>query len=419
MTSETTTASAAKWTALSYHRTWLLDQASGLLDFFERHSINPTGGFFSLDDRGRPIMRAASSGAAPARELHRTARMVHCFAIARLLGRPGAEMFIDHGMDFLRSGHRDAANGGYFRGIGEDGPTDDRKQAYGHAFVLLAASSARVVGHPDADRLLADVSEVLRTRFWEKAHGAAAEEFSRDWKAIGPYRGQNSNMHLAEACMAAFEATGDDVYLDMAESIATLLIRKRAAANGWRLPEHFNENWEIDRDYAGGDVFRPYGTTPGHWLEWTRLLLQLWELGGRRLGWLSDAAKSLFERAIAEGWNAESGGFHFTLDWSGKPHLRNRLWWPCAEGIGAAAFLNAIDGAPKYEKWYRRIWDFVTIHLIDRENGGWRTEAVDPAAQTVKLFEGKPDLYHALQACLIPLLPTAGTITRGLASVGL
>ncbi len=419
MTPENIVAPSTKWTTLPYHRTWLLDQAGRLFDFFERHSMNPAGGFFCLDDRGWPIARSPSSGSAPPREIHSTTRMVHCFAIARLLGRPGAEAFIDHGMDFLWNGHRDTVNGGYFWGIGEDGPSDDRKQAYGHAFVLLAASSAKIVGHPNADWLLADVSEILRSRFWENAHGAVAEEFSRDWQPISRYRGQNSNMHLSEACMAAFEATGDNAYLEMAESIATLLIRKLTAANGWRLPEHFNENWEIDRDYAGGDVFRPYGTTPGHWLEWTRLLLQLWELGGRRLGWLPDAAKTLFGRAISEGWNAERGGFHYTLDWRGKPHLRNRLWWPCAEGIGAAAFLNAIDPAPEYEGWYHRIWDFTANHFIDRENGGWRTEAADPAARTVELFEGKPDLYHALQACLIPLLPTSGTITRGLATLGL
>jgi mannose/cellobiose epimerase-like protein (N-acyl-D-glucosamine 2-epimerase family) len=413
MMPETTPRFAARWTTLPYHRRWLLDQASDLFGFFERHSINPAGGFFSLDDRGWPI------AAAPVREIHTTTRMVHCFAIARLMGRPGAEAFIDHGMDFLWNGHRDAGNGGYFWSVGDDGPSDDRKQAYGHAFVLLAASSAKVVGHPDADRLLADVSEVLRRRFWEEAAGAVAEEFSRDWRPIGRYRGQNSNMHLAEASMAAFEATGDGAFLDMAESIATLLIEDRARAAGWQVPEHFDEGWQVDRDYAGGDVFRPYGVTPGHGLEWTRLLLQLWELGGRRLAWLPDAARALFQRATADGWNAEVGGFHYTLDWSGKRHLRNRLWWPSAEGIGAAAFLNAIDGAPLYEEWYRRIWDFVANHLIDRENGGWRTEAADPTGEVAPLFTGKPDLYHALQACLIPLLPTSGTITRGLATVGL
>ncbi len=418
ITPEASKPDAAKWVSLPYHRTWLIDQASGLFDFFGRRSVNPAGGFFPLDDCGQPILRT-QSGTAPAREIHSTTRMVHCFSIARLMGRPGAAAFIDHGMDFLWKGHRDSVNGGYFWGIGEDGPSDSRKQAYGHAFVLLAAASAKVAGHPDADRLLADVTEILRKRFWESSHGAVAEEFDADWSPISRYRGQNSNMHLTEACMAAYEATGDRSYLDMAESIATLLIQKLTAANDWRLPEHFNENWELDRDYAGGDVFRPYGTTPGHWLEWTRLLLQLWELGGRRLDWLPDAAKALFERAVSEGWNADRRGFHYTLDWTGKPHLRNRLWWPAAEGIGAATFLNAIDGAPHYEEWYRRIWDFVAKDIIDRDNGGWRAEAVEPEGSIAPLFQGKPDLYHALQACLIPLLPTSGTITRGLAAVGL
>lgn len=409
-------AASAKWATLPYHRNWLLDQASGLFDFFEPHSINSAGGFHILDDRGRPIERTAT-GRVPAREIHVTTRMVHCWAIARLMGRPGADAFIDHGMAFLWNGHRDAKNGGYFWGVGEAGPSDPLKQAYGHAFVLLAASSAKVAGHPDADRLLADVSEVLRTRFWESAHGAVAEEFDADWKPFSNYRGQNSNMHLTEALMAAFEATGEKSYLEMAESVATLVIQRRAAEHGWRVAEHFNAKWELDRDYANGDVFRPYGTTPGHSLEWTRLLLQLWELGGRRLGWLPDAAKALFECAVRMGWSAEGGGFHYTLDWDGTPRMRNRLWWPCAEGIGAAAFLNAIDGAREYEEWYRRIWNFTANHLIDSEHGGWLMEPVDPGGKP-GLFEGKPDLYHALQACLIPLLPTSGSITRGLVTIG-
>ena len=410
-------AASKKWTTLPYHRSWLIEQASGLLGFFEPNSINPAGGFYALDDEGLPIKRSAATGKPPAREIHNTTRMVHCFAVARLLGRPGAEAFIDHGMAFLWNGHRDAKNGGYFWGVGDDGPSDSSKQAYGHAFVLLAASSAKVVGHPDADRLLADVTEVLRTRFWEEKHGASAEEFSADWSPIGRYRGQNSNMHLTEALMAAFEATGDAAYLKMAESIATLIISKLASANGWRVAEHFDENWQLDREYSHGDIFRPAGTTPGHSLEWTRLCLQLWELGGRRLDWLPDAARALFGRAVAEGWDREKGGFHYTLDWPGKPRLRSRLWWPCAEGIGGAHFLNAIDGARDYENWYRRIWDFVANNLIDRENGGWRPEAREPGV--APLFEGKPDLYHALQASLIPLLPTSGSITRGLSTVGL
>src|SRR5579871_2167330 len=172
--------SGPKWTTLTYHRRWLIEQATGLFDFFEPHSIDPAGGFFALDDQGRAITRSPQTGLPPPHEIHVTTRMVHCFAIARLLGRPGAAAFIDHGMDFLWNRHRDPVNGGYFWGVGDAGPTDDLKQAYGHAFVLLAASSAKTVGHPDADRLLADATSVLLERFWEPKYGAVAEEFTAD-----------------------------------------------------------------------------------------------------------------------------------------------------------------------------------------------------------------------------------------------
>ncbi|HAG26155.1 MAG TPA: mannose-6-phosphate isomerase, partial [Rhodobacter sp.] len=50
--------------------------------------------------------------------------------------------------------------------VNDLGAVDGAKMAYGHAFVLLAAASAKVVGHPDADRLLTDISQILQDRFW-------------------------------------------------------------------------------------------------------------------------------------------------------------------------------------------------------------------------------------------------------------
>ena len=167
--------------------------------------------------------------------------MVHCFAIAHLLGLPGADRIVDHGMAFLWERMRDAEHGGYFWGVDDEKPTDPTKQAYGHAFVLLAASSAMCVGHPDAPRLLADVTQVIEDRFWDKAAGATTEEYNPDWSPMGTYRGQNSNMHLTEALMAAFEATGERGYLDKAESIASLIIDRHARNEGWRVAEHFTE----------------------------------------------------------------------------------------------------------------------------------------------------------------------------------
>jgi mannose/cellobiose epimerase-like protein (N-acyl-D-glucosamine 2-epimerase family) len=211
--------------------------------------------------------------------------------------------------------------------------------------------------------------------------------------------------------MAAFEATGDRLYLERAERIAGLIIGRHATQLGYRVAEHFDPEWNLDQGYRGSDMFRPAGTTPGHWLEWSRLLLQLWVIGGKRLGWLPEAARGLFRTAIELGWDDRRGGFFYTLDWQDAPALRQKLWWPCAEAIGAAAFLCAHDPSPFHEMWYRRLWDFAADHFIDRENGGWIPELSEDLEPTHSLFTGKPDIYHAVQACLIPLFPANGSLT--------
>ena len=54
-------------------------------------------------------------------------------------------------MNYIWNQHRDRKNGGYFWSLDNNGPVDSNKQGYGHAFVLLAASSAKTIGHPLAD----------------------------------------------------------------------------------------------------------------------------------------------------------------------------------------------------------------------------------------------------------------------------
>ena len=401
---------STSWRQLPTHRAWLMQQAGALFDFYQFRSINPKGGFFELGDDGAP--------AGTVRQLHATTRMIHCFTIGHLLGRPGCDAIIDHGMNFLWRGHRDRRYGGYVWSLDDDGAKDASKQAYGHAFVLLAASAAKVACHPLADEMIADITAILESRFWEEEHGAVAEEFAQDWSPISSYRGQNSNMHLTEALMAAFEATSDSTYLRKAERIAGFIIGKHAASLGYRVAEHFDRNWNLDNNYLGSQIFRPSGATPGHWLEWSRLLLQLWELGGRKLAWLPDAAGKLFRNSVDFGWDKQHDGFYYTLDWDNRPLLRHKLWWPATEGIGAAAFLAAHSGDAFHEDWYRRIWGVCNNHFIDHRNGSWHHELAEDMTPKHEFFAGKPDIYHALQACVIPLFPATGSLTRVIGQAG-
>lgn len=391
------------WCRRPGHRAWLEARADALFDLFATRTLDPAGGFRDLDPEGQP-------SPTPVRSVHIAARMAHCFVLGALRGRPGAAEMVDHAMRFLWTRHRDPVHGGYVWSVGPDGPVDATKQGYGHAFVLLAASSALAIGHPLAQPMLDDVSEILDTRFWDPAHGAIAEEFGPDWTPVPGYRGQNSNMHLTEALMGAFEATGDRLHLERAERIAERIIQKAAAGAGWRVPEHFTEDWVVDPDYRGNEMFRPSGTTPGHALEWARLLLQLWCLGGWRHEWMPGAAQGLFARAVATGWDGVHGGLFYTLDWQDQPAKRLKLWWPICEGIGAAHFLAAHLPDPMHEASYRQFWNTIARAFLDHRHGGWIEECTEDLRPSFTIFPGKGDIYHALQACLIPLYPAIGSL---------
>ncbi|CUI72152.1 AGE family epimerase/isomerase [Cognatishimia activa] len=380
------------------HQNFLVQNAKTQFDFFQP-SLCPSGGFYTLDLTGQPLPSAVQ-------ELHTTTRLVHSFALGKLAGRNNCDNIIDQGVSYLFSHHRDAAHGGYLWALEGADIHDGRKLAYGHVFVLLAASSALAVDHPDAMALLEDVDQILEQRFWEEDHGLFCDEFNADWTPFSTYRGMNANMHGIEALLAAFEATGREKYLDRASRILHFFAHKIAPSEGWRLPEHYMENWAVDRSYSGNPMFRPAGTTPGHSFEIARLLLQFNELCGQPNADRIATARTIAYRALEDAWNTEAGGFCYTLNFDGTPDITDRYWWPVTEAIGVLAALMKTDAAASDLEWYNRVWDFARTHFVDQENGGWFPEIDANGVPTVTQFEGKPDIYHSIQAVLFPLTPT-------------
>ncbi|WP_240637837.1 AGE family epimerase/isomerase [Paracoccus aestuarii] len=378
------------------HRAFLIADAHRALDFFDA-SLRPQGGFHALDHDGTPLDGP--------QELHVTTRMVHCQALAQMAGRDDRAGVMDHGMQALWHLHRDADHGGYHWALRDGQPVEGPKLAYGHVFVLLAASGALMRGHPLARPLFDDITRVLDAHFWDEDAGLFRDEFTRDWRPFSTYRGMNANMHGVEALLAAHEATGARVFLDRAGRILDFFVTRQAAARDWRIPEHYGADWRPDPDYAGDPMFRPAGTTPGHSVEMARLTLHWWDLAGRPDDGTPDRARALVDRALADAWDAEQGGLAYTIAIGGGVADPARYWWPVTEAIGALAALLKLDPRPGDADWYRRLWDFADRRLIDHARGGWFPQAGPDGPVQDGHFAGKPDLYHALQADLLPLAP--------------
>ncbi|MCG7495061.1 AGE family epimerase/isomerase [Thalassobius sp. Cn5-15] len=391
------------------HRSFLKSEALNQLQFFSA-AQRADGGFFTLDHDGTPIPGAPQ-------ELHATTRMVHCFSLAKIAGWAQGEELMNHGFEYLTKHHRDPNNGGFFWSTANGEGANKNKLAYGHVFVLLAAASATAAGHRDGPQLLEEIDRVLDLHFWDEERGLFMEEWAHDWQPISTYRGMNANMHGLEALLSAYEATGRSKYLQRAGRIIDFFVRKIAPTENWRIPEHYDKNWEIDRDYAGNPMFRPQGTTPGHSFEFARLLLQYNEYSATPDPELNKSAHYLVQTALQDAWNTDSGGFVYTLNFDGSPAIRDRYWWPVTEAIGVLAAFLKNDPAGEYLEWYHRLWDAAGRLFIDHDRGGWFPEVDASGAVVSQQFVGKADLYHSLQAAMLPLTPSAANAYRDLSGV--
>ncbi|RGE16740.1 AGE family epimerase/isomerase [Leucobacter sp. wl10] len=400
------------------HRAWLATQTAKLLEF-SKPALDPTGGFSWLDDAGAPVPAEGS-------QLWLTGRYTYCAVLGHLLGFPEQAERVEHGLAFLRSGAlRDAEHGGWFVTAGAADPesNSETKESYGHAFVLLAAASAKLAGF-DADDLYADVLAELE-RWWEADPAMYADTWNREFTVLDPYRGANPNMHLVEAGLLAYEADRDPRHIERSTAVARRLIGEVTAGNGWRLPEHYREDWTPDPEYGADSPdshFRPYGATVGHWLEWARLLVALETAQREALGaadpWLIDASQRLFARAVADAWDEDRGGFAFSTNWRGEVLNDHRFHWVIAEAVGTSAVLYRVTGDPAYAEWYARFWEYAASRHIEAD-GSWIHELDAGGARANGTWSGKPDLYHALQATLFARLPATHSLTHGLRAGGL
>jgi len=405
----------SSWLNAPAHQQWLAAEGLRLLSFAKASKLPE--GFGNLDEKGRLPADAQA-------QTMNTARMTHSFAMAHIQGLPGFAELVDHGVTALRGPLHDAVHGGWFA-TAEHRDGNTGKNAYLHAFVALAASSAVVAQRPGAQALLDDAIDIIDTWFWSEEEGAMRESFNRDWSEEEAYRGANSNMHATEAFLALADVTEDMRWLCRAQRIVERVIHGHAAANDYLVIEHFDRDWQPLRDYNRdnpADGFRPYGTTPGHGFEWARLLLHLEasrvSAGMLTPGWLVTDAQKLFEHNCRHGWDIDGApGIVYTLDWDNKAVVRHRLHWTHCEASAAASALIKRTGEAQYEQWYRLFWEFCDSHFIDRCDGSWYHELDPQNRPSADIWPGKPDLYHAWQAVLIPRLALSPSMATALAQL--
>ena len=383
------------------NRDFLKGICENLLSFGHKFP-SPGGGSYYLGDDGTPWTDRN-------RETWITSRMAHVYSIGTFLGHEGSEAFADAALKGLKGELHDKENGGWYAGLTKDNEIVPNKQCYAHAFVILAACSEVLAGREGAQELLDEALKLYDLRFWNEEEGLSCDTWNTEFTVLDDYRGLNANMHTVEAFLAAADTTEKEEYRVRAGRIIDRVLGW-ASANDWRIPEHFTKEWEADLDCnkeQPADQFKPYGATPGHGIEWARLITQ-WALSTYKEDRQGaekyiQAAENLFNRAVEDAWNADGApGIVYTTDWEGKPVVHDRMHWTLAEAINTSAVLYHVTKKEKYAENYAEFMEYLDEKVLDHEKGSWFHQLNEKNEVIGTVWPGKSDIYHALQATLIP-----------------
>lgn len=360
------------------------------------------GGSYYLGDDGTPWIERP-------RETWITSRMVHVYSIGAMLQHNEAKELAAKGINGLLGELNDKKSGGWYAGLTSSNEPLENKQCYAHAFVILAGTSGVLANIPGAKELLDEAVKVYDEKFWNEKEGLSVDTWDTEFSVLDDYRGLNANMHTVEAFLALADVLRDEKYRVRAGRIIDRVI-EWAKDNDYRIPEHFTKDWipdlECNKDHPD-DPFKPYGATPGHGIEWGRLITQ-WAVStfkgdSSSMEKYIIAAENLYNRAISDAWDADGNkGLVYTTDWNGKPVVHDRMHWTLAEAINTSSVLFRVTGIEKYKSDYSEFLQYLEEKVHDRKNGSWFHQLDKNNEVIGTVWPGKSDIYHALQATLIP-----------------
>ena len=373
-------------------RRFLEQHIAKTLQFYEPRAVDPAGGFFHyfLDDG--TVYNTTH------RHLVSATRFVFNGAMAkRHSGRAAVADWARHGLAHLAAFR--LPSGLYAWTVNHGHIEDATVMAYGQAFVLLAKAHAFSVGCATREEV-ADAFDRMNDAFFKAADQAYADEITPEGTLLD-YRGQNANMHMCEACLAAHEFTGEARYLDRAEMLIERFAFDLASQSGDLVWEHYHADWSVDWDYNKdnpGNIFKPWGFQTGHQTEWAKLLMIAHQFRPNPR-WVERAAH-LQRAAYRHGWDAQHGGLIYGFAPDHVPCDTDKYFWVQAESLASAWRLWRHTGEAEFLQQYQAIWQWSWAHMVDHEHGAWfRILGADGRKlENTKSPAGKVD-YHTMGAC--------------------
>jgi D,D-heptose 1,7-bisphosphate phosphatase len=327
-----------------------------------------------IDQTGKPVLLP--------RRIRVQARQTFVYALAGELGwtgpwreaaEAGADVLLKHGI------RKDGGTRFSLTPSGESIAVGGR-DLYDAAFVAFAlASAAKALGRAD---YAATARQVID---WTVANWSHPAGGFREGELVAvPPRRQNPHMHMLEALLQLFEATGDRALLDKAGELVALLETKWVSPRWGALLEYFDEDWTP----RPGDEGRT--AEPGHQFEWSWLLDRYARLSGTHI---SPAAGRIYLHGEVYGVDPATG---VTVDetWAegGVRTTTSRLW-PHTERIKANIVRFEQTGSISAARNCVEAFDVLMTYCDVPVRGLWRDQRL-PDGSFIDEAAPASSLYH-------------------------
>ncbi len=345
---------------------WLMSQA---LPYWAAHGCDRGyGGFHEvLDFDGNPMDVD--------KRLRTMARQIFSYAKAVEMGWTGEALsVVQHGLTFLNDAPAEPLGGWGKTFLADSSPHDRTEDLYDHAFVLLALAQCRQVGIAFDATLQSRAFDFVDSLRVTTSDGGFLG-YHEDGEQSLPRR-SNPHMHLLEAFLAWYRATGESKYLARASEIVGLLQSHFFDRDNMLLGEAF----DAGLNFTGGEV-RAF--EPGHHFEWARLLHDYAAFSNSTV---EPEAFRLFANGKALGLNPVNHFAHDLVAADGSPDHQSSRCWVQTEYISILSTLSAngkFHLAFEAERMMERLWHH---YIAPAPDGQW-IDVVDwrgrPATNTV------------------------------------
>ncbi|NIA71780.1 hypothetical protein HBA54_24600 [Pelagibius litoralis] len=287
---------------------------------------------------------------------------------------------------------------GWFHRLRRDGtPLDRTKDCYDHAFMLLAmAWLYRAGGDPEvlqrAKRTIAFVDSSLGLER-DGSFDGYTDHAVAEGEAIPLPRRQNPHMHLFEALLALYEASGEQEWFDRAGRILDLFKLRFYAADTGQLTEFFDSDW--NEMAVEGALLRE----PGHHFEWVWLLHRYGQLSG------DDSVLPIMEKLFSWGWqhgiDRRPGGVfgaYDELDQTGRVLKGgSKRLWPQTEALKACLALTERCGDPTAKAGSEPLLKSMFTHFVSFDHALWQDQ-LDGDGKMIAPAIPASSLYHLFLA---------------------